>query len=451
MVPNLNSIYILPLIASCFLLMGFETNKDSTIEGNLTIDGKLDIKDDSNNVAIGSQALSNNDSGKLNLALGAYSLKNNGSGENNVGLGSGSIRSLTDGSNNIGIGFNSGDNFTGNNSIFIGSGSSVESGHKNAENQIVIGTFAKGRGANTVVLGSDTVTESFLKGNVTILKGGSQGNLEIDGSLTVKSPNGINASWATFGGSLTVDGNSVLDSVYVGKNLEVTETLKVKERAEILSLYTKGTIHFYPNEGAGEILEGAALKIQFQKLDDAGNNEYLDDDDPLHADKSGANRVAVIGDGAIDTFPAIEFIKIDDHMVVNGDLNIKTGSKLFLGENEVTVGGSDSRWKKDIKPLESSLDNIAKLRGVNYQWNRDQYPDKRFSDKPQIGVIAQEVEQVFPQVVNTDSKGYKYVDYNKLVAPLIEAVKELNQKNQTQQALIANLTERLERLEAAAQ
>ena len=245
MVPNLNSIYILPLIASCFLLMGFETNKDSTIEGNLTIEGKLDIKDDSNsviigtesiaqdatatrlNVAIGSQALSNNDSGILNLALGADSLKNNLSGKNNVGLESAAMRKLTVGSHNIGIGFSSGENFVGNNSIFIGSGSSVKSEYTSAENQIVIGTYAKGRGANTVVLGSDTVTESFLKGNVTILKGGSQGNLEINGSLIVgnelKSPKGLTASWASINGSLSVDGNSVLDSLYVGKNLEVTE------------------------------------------------------------------------------------------------------------------------------------------------------------------------------------------------------------------------------------
>ena len=47
----------------------------------------------------------------------------------------------------------------------------------------------------------------------------------------------------------------------------------------------------------------------------------------------------------------------------------------------------------------------------------------------QIGVIAQEVEDIFPQVVHTDSQGYKSVEYSKLVAPLIEAVKTLKAEN----------------------
>lgn len=54
-------------------------------------------------------------------------------------------------------------------------------------------------------------------------------------------------------------------------------------------------------------------------------------------------------------------------------------------------------------------------------------------------MIAQEVEKVFPEIVNTNNEGYKSVEYGNLVAPLIEAVKELNAKVDAQAQEIANL------------
>ena len=52
----------------------------------------------------------------------------------------------------------------------------------------------------------------------------------------------------------------------------------------------------------------------------------------------------------------------------------------------------------------------------------------KLSNKADIGVVAQEVEKVFPQLVQTDSEGYKSVAYGNLVAPLIEAIKEISNK-----------------------
>ena len=81
---------------------------------------------------------------------------------------------------------------------------------------------------------------------------------------------------------------------------------------------------------------------------------------------------------------------------------------------------SDERLKSNIQTLESGLDKVNKLRGVTY--TRD--------EKENIGVIAQEVEKVLPEVVitgNTEDK-FKSVDYSRLTAVLIEAVKELSAK-----------------------
>ena len=112
-----------------------------------------------------------------------------------------------------------------------------------------------------------------------------------------------------------------------------------------------------------------------------------------------------------------------------------------------TDQSSDQRWKKDIKTLDNSLSKIAALRGVSYQWRQDEFPDKNFSKGAQIGVIAQEIEQIFPELVSEDDQGYKSVSYASLVAPLIEAVKALKQQNESQQAAIDDLAARLDALE----
>jgi hypothetical protein len=85
-----------------------------------------------------------------------------------------------------------------------------------------------------------------------------------------------------------------------------------------------------------------------------------------------------------------------------------------------TSYSSDIRWKENVATIDNALDKVTQLRGVTYDWI-----DPSRGEGPQIGVIAQEMEKIFPEVVNTDSQGYKSVEYAKLVAPLIEAVKIL--------------------------
>jgi hypothetical protein len=77
---------------------------------------------------------------------------------------------------------------------------------------------------------------------------------------------------------------------------------------------------------------------------------------------------------------------------------------------------SDIVLKKDVNTFENSLSVISQLRGVNFTW--------KSNDKQSIGVIAQELEEVLPQLVSTSDN--KSVNYNGLIGVLIEAVKELS-------------------------
>ncbi|OQX24794.1 MAG: hypothetical protein BWK80_18960 [Desulfobacteraceae bacterium IS3] len=169
----------------------------------------------------------------------------------------------------------------------------------------------------------------------------------------------------------------------------------------------------------------------------AGQNET--GSDKLYIENSDSDSPLVYGDFS------------NNILAVGGSLGVNTktpGSyKLYVSGNAYTIGtwqASDIRWKKNISPIDHALDKIMKLRGVRYKWKTDEYPEKNFPETPQIGLIAQETEPVIPELVNTDTDGYKAVSYEKLTPLLVEAIKEQQAQIKELQAEIQKLkTERL--------
>lgn len=104
-----------------------------------------------------------------------------------------------------------------------------------------------------------------------------------------------------------------------------------------------------------------------------------------------------------------------------------------------TITPSDIRYKKNIQLIQSPMEKLKQLNGVTYDYRKEEFPQMGFSDKEQVGLIAQEVEKVFPQLVVTDDKGYKAVDYVKLVPVLIESTKAQQAQIDKQQQQIEEL------------
>ncbi len=77
---------------------------------------------------------------------------------------------------------------------------------------------------------------------------------------------------------------------------------------------------------------------------------------------------------------------------------------------------------------DSVLSRLQRLRGISYEWKDGEERRGRTGAKRELGVIAQEVEPVFPELVATDPEGLKKVDYLGFIAVLIEAVKELDER-----------------------
>jgi hypothetical protein len=144
-------------------------------------------------------------------------------------------------------------------------------------------------------------------------------------------------------------------------------------------------------------------------------------------DGSGLSDVGITTatDGANDRALRIPFTGITSGQLTSANThsallyNPSIGT-LFATDFDST---SDERLKKNIKPIEGALDKVTKLVGVEFDWIN--------TDKKSIGVIAQQVEEVVPELVHTNSKGYKSVSYGNLVALLIEAIKELSENSKT--------------------
>jgi hypothetical protein len=96
---------------------------------------------------------------------------------------------------------------------------------------------------------------------------------------------------------------------------------------------------------------------------------------------------------------------------------------------------SDSRLKENVVAIEDALGKILSLQGVEFDWNAKSHTPGQHG----IGLIAQEVQQVFPTVITIDMEGNKKVDYGALVAPLVEAVKEIDQRDNQEIAQIKEL------------
>jgi hypothetical protein len=123
---------------------------------------------------------------------------------------------------------------------------------------------------------------------------------------------------------------------------------------------------------------------------------------------------------------------------VAGDVRI-TGNLTIGGQ----INGSDQRLKSNIVPLTNVLEKIQQIHGVSFDWNATYASLGYSTEGRQIGVLAQEVQRVFPELVTKwGNHNYLGLDYSRLTAVLVEAVKELAAHNEA-------LSQRVQALEMA--
>lgn len=120
-------------------------------------------------------------------------------------------------------------------------------------------------------------------------------------------------------------------------------------------------------------------------------------------------------------------LRIDDAIGVNVNASTTDG-RIDAGNDIVAYSSSDRRWKENIKPIENALDKVSKIGGYEFDWKElteEEKVTQHGNEGHDVGVIAQEIEEVLPEVVTTRENGYKGVKYEKIVPLLIESIKDL--------------------------
>ncbi len=438
----------------------------------------------SSNAAFGSSALRNVTSGSTNAALGTSALFTLTSGDSNTAVGTNAISNNTTGSENTALGRNAGRYFStgtsantnASGSIFIGFNSRANA--VGQTNQIVIGNEALGLGSNTVVLGNDNVTTTALKGNGGIGTTSPSQKLDVVGSIKAgiagNSSANIPALLVTSTGTATTQAAIAIQQTFTeGDTLIFADYDQYTEwnfmhKNDVnqfivhggVSTNGLGTNTFYsPNGSArtgyikhvfdqtnGNFYVGGNVGIgtvsPSEKLSVVGNI-YANGGFIGYRIDGGTGLDVNGGDLGSGTYIARfkNYSNVDQFVIKgNGNVGIGTTSPSYLldvnGTARVTtlIETSALKYKTNIQPLEPQLSKVTQLEPVTFDW----------LDKPQtktnIGLIADEVEKIYPEFVSKTEDGeIEGIEYSKLTTVLIQSIKELKEIVDQQQAQINKL------------
>lgn len=177
-----------------------------------------------------------------------------------------------------------------------------------------------------------------------------------------------------------------------------------------------------------------------------GDTFYSTADNRLYT-YNGTTWVAVGADN-LGNHTATTNLKMQTFSISNGG-GVGAGLSFDATENAViakdlTVNGnfytpSDRRLKTNIETLTTVLKSIDQIRGVRFEYKNQ----RKYATGPKIGVIAQELQTVFPEMVNLGKDGFLKVDYTQLTGVLIQAIKEQQNEINLQQLEIKNLKDRM--------
>jgi hypothetical protein len=156
----------------------------------------------------------------------------------------------------------------------------------------------------------------------------------------------------------------------------------------------------------------------------ANSNLYVQADTSLNGQLYVQGKINTDSDistnSSINIKSASIYVDLSGSLVVNNSGNQNSQVELQSGSSSWS-STSDMRLKTNILPIENSLDKILQIGGYTFNYKTD-------LSNQHVGVIAQEVEQILPQAVCTNSQGYLTVKYTDLIPLLINGMQELKKE-----------------------
>ena len=339
------------------------------------------------NAIAGNTIIARNASGSAAYSIGNFQLAHDNviMGSSNsllIGLNVPSDRNIIIGSSGGAVIANGDDN------IYIGSGNELHANSGNTQKVIAIGSGSRatytGTLTNAVGIGNGV---ELTQDNTMVF--GSTGSLAVNVGIGTNEP----AAKLHVSGSTMLNGS--VDIYKSGSTVFTTEG-------------SQGTLFSVTDELSGSLFS----------VNDISGIPILEvfSDDTVKIGTYNSEGIEVQGSD----------VKITGSLAVGNISPNATDGRIDASNDIVAYSSSDKRWKTNIKPIESPLEKLQKLSGVEFDWIEDFRAHGNSGND--IGVIAQEVEEVLPQVVQTRDSGMKAVRYEKLIPLLIETIKEQQQQ-----------------------
>ena len=270
---------------------------------------------------------------------------------------------------------------------------------------------------NNTFVGSLSGSQNTTGSNNTFI-GTEAGSKNVSGTS-----NTILGRWA--GWNLTDGSNNTLLGTYAGADLKAGHSNVIIGSGAMADIYygSSGTassnVIIGVNAGKKALNGSKNIFIGYQAgMEETGSGL-------LYIDNSASSTPLIYGNFETNDFR------------INGDVE-------YTG----TIGTpSDARLKQNVVELSGVMEKLMYLRGVYFDWIPGSESGMLLSSGHQIGVIAQELELVYPELVITSENGYKMVDYTKLTPVLLQAVKEQQLAIDSQQSQIDELKSRLSAME----
>jgi len=332
--------------------------------------------------------------------------------------------------------------------IYDNSGTpALRSGITQAELQSAIGVDASGTDNSTDVTLAGSYDYISISGQV-ITRGQVDASTDISNLTTTNVSEGTNKYATTANvksalnanlGTLTLGDSN--DTVTIPGDLTVTGTTTTNN---VETVSTSNGVIFEGNvadENEVTLLAGTVTADRTITLPDATGTVALTSDIPTNNNEL-TNGAGYITSFDITTQTDSKYLRSNTTDTASGVITFSnstastsktTGAVIVTGgvgiSGDLNVGGdvvayasSDERLKDNIELISNPIEKVQSLKGVTWNWNDDASETQKST--PNVGVIAQDVEKVLPQLVHDRDNGFKGVDYAKLTGLLIEAIKD---------------------------
>ena len=287
----------------------------------------------------------------------------------------------------------------------------------NSQSNATLVRVANTLNSTNVVPGSVSTRSGYFSSVVFVGNSAATVDAKIESSVSIGSNDAFLSVGSTAYQQVIMYANST------GPSIAVTTGSGISSEMKPGNLSLGGTVSANGSTGsAGQVLTSSGTANAYWAA--AG------------ATVAGSNtQIQYNNSGTLGASSGLTFDNTTNAVSISGGLGVGTTASSTAGEiratNNITAYySSDARLKENVRPISNALEDLLKLRGVRFDWTDDFIQknggeDGYFIRKQDVGIIAQELEAVLPELVVDREDGFKAVKYDRIVALLIEAVKEL--------------------------